>query len=133
MMDWILGIIATSLGGLNIFQIIYYKTQRDKLRAEADGATVEAKKKDIDLQQDQYDYLLSKLSKFQEDYFALFDKIQNEARIHSEVINTKCNEISELKSKIIYYKGLRCYKSDCSARICQNPKEKEEKKNGECE
>lgn len=127
-MDWILGIIATSLGGLNIFQIIYYKTQRDKLQAEADGATVEAKKKDIDLQQDQYDYLLSKLSKYQEDYFALFDKIQNEARIHSEVINTKCNEIAELKSKIVYYKGLRCYKSDCSTRIGQNPKDKEEQK-----
>ncbi|MEL5896297.1 hypothetical protein AAE250_22745 [Bacteroides sp. GD17] len=127
-MDWILGIIATSLGGLNIFQIIYFRTQRDKLRAEADDATIGAKKKDIDLQQDQYDYLLSKLSKYQEDYFALLDKVQSEARNHSEVINTKCNEISELKSKIVYYKGLRCYKSDCSGRIGQNPKDKEEKK-----
>ena len=66
-MDWILGILATSLGGINIFQFVYYKTQRDKLRAEADTATTEAKQKDIDLQQDQYDYLLSKLSQFQRD------------------------------------------------------------------
>ena len=41
-MDWILGILATSLGGINIFQFVYYKTQRDKLRAEADTATTEA-------------------------------------------------------------------------------------------
>lgn len=46
-MDWILGILATSLGGINIFQFVYYKTQRDKLRAEADTATTEAKQKDI--------------------------------------------------------------------------------------
>lgn len=127
-MEWLLGIIASSLGGLNIFQMIYYKTQRDKLRAEADGATVAAKHKSIDLQQDQYDYLLGKLSKFQEDYFELLDKVQSDARSHSEVINTKCNEISELKSKIVYYKGLKCYKSDCSQRITINPKNEEENK-----
>lgn len=124
-MDWILGILATSLGGVNIFQFVYYKTQRDKLRAEADAVTTEAKQKDIDLQQDQYDYLLGKLTKFQTDYFDLLEKVQTDAREHSEVINHKCNEIADLKSKLIYYKGLKCYKSDCSQRIMNNPKDKE--------
>lgn len=121
-MDWILGILVTSLGGINIFQFVYYKTQRDKLRAEADTAITEARHKDIDLQQDQYDYILGKLTKFQTDYFDLLEKVQTDAREHSEVINTKCNEIADLKSKLIYYKGLKCYKSDCSLRIIVNPK-----------
>lgn len=127
-MDWILAVLATSLGGINIFQFVYYKTQRDKLRAEADTAVTQAKQKDIDLQQDQYDYLLSKLSQFQKDYIELQEKVQSEARTHTETITTKCNEIAELKSKIIYYKGLKCYKSDCSLRIITNPKDREDKK-----
>jgi hypothetical protein len=125
MMVWLLGVLATSLSGINIFQFIYYKTQRDKLRADANAATADAKHKDIDLQQDQYDYLLAKLTKFQVDYFELLEKVQSDSREHSEVINIKCNEIAELKSKLIYYKGLKCYKSDCSLRIVINPKDEE--------
>ena len=128
MVDWLLGVLVTSLSGINIFQFIYYKTQRDKLRAEASAATSEAKHKDIDLQQDQYDYLLAKLTKFQTDYFELLTKVQSDSREHTEVINSKCNEIAELKSKLIYYKGLKCYKSDCSLRIVTNPKDEEDKK-----
>ena len=82
-----------------MFWFIYYKTQRDKLRAEASAATSEAKHKDIDLQQDQYDYLLAKLTKFQTDYFELHSKVQSDSRKHTEVINSKCNDNAELKSK----------------------------------
>lgn len=127
MLEWILGVIAATTGGLNIFQFIYYKTQRDKLRAEADTATTEARHKGLDLMQDQYDFVFSELSKLQTEYLALQETVRRDAQEHTNTINGKCNEIAELKSKIIYYKGLRCYKSDCSLRISQNPKDKEEK------
>ena len=125
MTEWILGLIATACGGLNIFQLIWWRSEKRKLAAEADSATADAKQKEIDLQQDQYDYLLEKLSKYQQDYFALADKMQESTHTYLQTINAKCNEIAELKSKLIYFKGLRCYKSDCSMRIKCNPKDKE--------
>lgn len=124
----ILTIVTTLLGGLNIFQVIFWKVEKRKMSADASALEAEAKHKGIDLQQDQYDYLLEKLSTFQTEYFELLEKVQKGAKEHAELINTKCNEISELKSKIVYYKGLRCYKSDCSGRISHNPKDKEEQK-----
>ena len=123
MESWILGTVASILGGVNVFQLVYYKTQRDKLRAEADSAGVDAKHKGLDLMQDQADYLIERLNNVQEEYISLQKKLREEAANHTNIINEKCNEIAELKSKIIYFKGLRCYKSDCSMRVSINPKE----------
>lgn len=125
-LEWILGIVATACGGLNIYQFIFWKTERKKMKAEADSATTDADQKRLDLQQDQYDYLLSKLTQYQKDYFELSDKMQDEMKKHVILINQKCNEISELKSKLIYFKGLRCYRSDCSMRIKTNVKDVKE-------
>ena len=94
---------------------------KEKFNAEAHTASVEAKHKEIDLHQDQYDYLLTKLSEFQKQYFELSSRLQQETQLHLEAINAKCNELAELKSKLIYFKGLRCYRSDCSHRIRINP------------
>lgn len=123
MESWILGTVASILGGVNVFQLVYYKTQRDKLRAEADSAGVDAKHKGLDLMQDQADYLIERLNNVQEEYISLQKKLREEAANHTNTINEKCNEIAELKSKIIYFKGLRCYKSDCSMRVSINPKD----------
>lgn len=127
-------ILTTLLGGLNVFQLLWWRAEKKKHQAEADSASVDAKQKGIDLQQDQYDFLLEKLSKYQQDYFELADKMKETTDKHtgeiqevnqkfSQIIYDKCNEIAELKSKIIYFKGLRCYKSDCSLRIKFNPKD----------
>lgn len=121
--EWILGIISGVFGGLNIFQFIFWRSEEKKLKAEAESAVTDAKQKNIDLQQDQYDFLLEKLTKYQEEYYALADKMQEEMKKHVMQINIKCNEISELKSKLIYFKGLRCYKSDCPMRIKTNIKD----------
>lgn len=124
-LTWLLGVLAALLGGINIFQVVYYKTQRDILRAQADSATVDAKHKGLDLMQDQYDYVFNYLSKLQVEYLDLQEKVRKDASEYTAVIQEKCNEIAEQKSKVVYYKGLRCYKSDCSTRISQNPKDKE--------
>ena len=125
-MTELLAIVSTLLCGLNIFQFIFWKTQRDKMRAEADSSMTDAHRKDIDLQQDQYDYLLQKLNDFQEQYFTLSKKLQDEMLSHMSDINAKCDEIAALKSKLIYFKGLRCYRSGCLERIDKNPVKQEE-------
>lgn len=124
MIEWILGVVASLLAGTNIYQLICYRSMKEKMNAEAKTASVEAQKKEFDLHQDQYDYLLTKLSDFQKQYFEMSSRLQQETQKHLEVINSKCNELAELKSKLIYFKGLRCYKSDCSLRIRINPEDK---------
>lgn len=136
-MEVVSAILLAVFGGANIWQFIYYKTQRDKLRAEADKLKamadeekVNAKHKGLDLMQDQADYLLEKLNTVQADYVALQSQMRTEMANHTMTINTKCNEIAELKSKVIYLKGIRCYKSDCSLRISVNPKDSSDIKEG---
>lgn len=136
-MEVISAILLALFGGANIWQFIYYKTQRDKLRAEADKLKaiadeerVNAKHKGLDLMQDQADYLLEKLNTVQADYVALQSQMRDEMANHTMTIHNKCNEIAELKSKVIYLKGIRCYKSDCSLRISVNPKDSSDTKEG---
>lgn len=123
MIEWVLGIVASLLAGTNIYQLFCYRSMKARLTAEAKTASVEAEHKEIDLHQDQYDYLLRKLSEFQNQYFELSSKLQQETQQHLEAINAKCNELAELKSKLVYFKGLRCYRSDCSHRIRINPED----------
>lgn len=126
MIEWVLGIVASLLAGTNIYQLFCYRSMKIRLTAEAKTASVEAEHKEIDLHQDQYDYLLRKLSEFQNQYFELSSKLQHETQQHLEAINAKCNELAELKSKLVYFKGLRCYRSDCSQRIRINPEDKKQ-------
>lgn len=124
-MTEILAIFAALSTGLNIFQVIFWRTQRDKMRAEADSSMTDAHRKDIDLQQDQYDYLIEKLNIFQEQYFTLSKKLQDETQSHLEAINAKCDEIAMLRSKLVYFKSLRCYRTDCCIRLATSDKKEE--------
>ena len=133
-MDTLHLIITGVFAGTNIWQFIHWKIQEDKmkaevdkLRAEADEEKFKAKHKGLDLMQDQADNLIDKLNAVQSDYVALQKQMRDEMTNHLTAINTKCNEIAQLKSQVIYFKGLRCYKSDCSCRISQNPKDNENK------
>ena len=118
----------------NIPWFMYYRSEQKKKGAEANRATTEAEQVKIDLQQDQYDYLLSKLTYFQKEYVGLQTLLNTTTDSYTQElialkvefsgkINEKCNEIAGLKSKISYYRGLRCYKSDCSIRISTRDKD----------
>lgn len=131
MLEWTLGTLASLLVGTNIYQLMENRSMRQKIKSEAKSAAVDAEHKEIDLHQDQYDYLLKKLSEFQKQYFELSSKLQQETQLHLEAINKKCNELAELKSKLIYFKGLRCYRSDCSKRIRLNPEDKNQQEKKE--
>lgn len=134
----ILSIATTLFGGLNIFQLVFWRSERKKHNAEASSADTDAKQKEIDLHQDQYDFLLQKLSDYQKEYYDLAEKLKKATTEHyneiedmnrkfSLLINDKCNEIAVLKSKLIYFKGLRCYDSACPKRISVNPKDDKER------
>jgi septal ring factor EnvC (AmiA/AmiB activator) len=114
-MNWddISTILLSTLGGLNVFQIFFWKLKRRKDTAEVVQAEIDAKQKSIELQQDQYSYLMDTLNKVQKDYYALDEK----ARQLIIDIQEKCTEIATLKSKITYLKGIACYRTNCDIRI----------------
>lgn len=129
--EWILGIIVTALGGLNIYQLIFWRTERDKLQAQAAKESVEAKKAEYELSRDQFVETKKQLDDLQDEFMELQKKIRNEADEHTRIILSKCNEIAELKSKLLYFKNIRCYMTECPNRIKTNPKDnhREEKSN----
>lgn len=124
MTDTLLSIIAALFGGLNIFQFLFFRSTKKKYEAEANKAQVEAAHGRVDLQQDQYDYVNAQLTKIQTEYYALADKYRATMTEHLQEIDGKCNEIATLKSKLAYFKGLRCYQSSCANRIFDSPYKK---------
>lgn len=121
MNETIITVIAAIFAGCNVFQFLFFRSTRRKYEAEAEAAKTEAEHGKLDLQQDQYDYVNSQLSKIQQEYYELADKYRRTMSEHLQEIDLKCNEIAELKSKLIYFKGLRCYRSECQNRIKESP------------
>ena len=117
----ILGIITALLGGVNIFQLLFLRATKRKYEAEARKAETETEQAKTDLHQDQYDYVNEQLSKIQQEYYSLAARYRETMTEHLTEIDQKCNEIAELKSKLVYFKGLRCYCSDCDKRIKESP------------
>lgn len=117
----ILTVLTTLLAGCNILQFIFFKATKKKYEAEAIQADTAAQHERVDLQQDQYDYVNGQLSRIQAEYYDLAEKYRSSMTDHLKEIDTKCNEIAELKSKLVYFKGLRCYVSDCPKRIKESP------------
>lgn len=125
MTDTILSIALALFGGLNIFQFIFFRATKQKYEAEAQKEKTEAEHGRIDLQQDQYDYVNAQLTKIQEEYYTLADRYRSTMSQHLKEIDGKCNEIAQLKSKLSYFKGLRCYRSACANRLWENPDKKD--------
>ena len=128
MTDTILSILVALFGGCNVFQFLFLRATKKKYAAEVKQVEVAAEQGRVDLQQDQYDYVQGQLSKIQQEYYDLAEMYRRTMTEHLQEIDGKCNEIAELKSKLIYFKGLRCYCSDCDRRIKESPY-KDSKKN----
>ena len=47
--EMIYGTVAALLAGLNIFQVIFWRIEKQKMKALADAATIEAGQKDVEL------------------------------------------------------------------------------------
>lgn len=134
--EWALAVIGSGGVGAVITYICTFKSKKKLVEAEANAATVDVEQKKTDLKQDQYDYLQKTCDKYIKDYHELegdfrrqltelreyIDKISIEK---SQAISAKCIEIAELKSKIAYLNGIRCYNFSCKERISHNPSKQE--------
>lgn len=116
---------AGVIGGLTT--VLNIRSIRKLKGAEASKAHSEAKQVDVNLQQDQYDFLLQKLNQYQAEWASMQDRLNEKTAEYSKQIvdmritftsqiSEKCNEIAKLKSSISFYRGFRCYKSDCAQR-----------------
>ena len=129
--DWALAIISSGSLGAAITYILTFKSKRIQAMAEAESTEVEVEHKKQDLKQDQYDFLQKTCDKYIKDYHTLEndfrkqlqtlrDEIDKISLEKSKAISDKCNEIAELKSKVTFLQGIRCYNFTCQNRIKNN-------------
>ena len=129
--DWALAIISSSSLGAAITYVLTFKSKRLQAMAEAESTEVEVEHKKQDLKQDQYDFLQKTCDKYIKDYHTLEndfrkqlqtlrDEIDKISLEKSKAISDKCNEIAELKSKVTFLQGIRCYNFTCQNRIKNN-------------
>lgn len=130
--DWALAVISSGSLGAAITYILTFKSKRIQAMAEAESTEVEVEHKKQDLKQDQYDFLQKTCDKYIKDYHTLEndfrkqlqtlrDEIDKISLEKSKAISDKCTEIAELKSKVTFLKGIRCYNFTCQHRIKNNP------------
>jgi len=122
MTEIILSILTVLLGGTNIFQLFYIRAERRKQAAAAEEVETESNRKKYELSKDQANDLYDSLNKLNAEYVELQKQIREQAARNTQAIVDKCEIIADLKGKVAYFKGLRCYKSDCSQRISHNTK-----------
>ena len=129
--DWALAIISSGSLGAAITYVLTFKSKRIQAMAEAESTEGEVEHKKQDLKQDQYDFLQKTCDKYIKDYHTLEndfrkqlqtlrDEIDKISLEKSKAISDKCNEIAELKSKVTFLKGIRCYNFTCQNRIKNN-------------
>ena len=130
--DWVLAVISSGGLGAAITYILTFKSKRLQAMAEAESTEVEVEHKKQDLKQDQYDFLQKTCDKYIKDYHTLEndfrkqlqtlrDEIDKVSLEKSKAISDKCTEIAELKSKVTFLKGIRCYNFTCQHRTKNNP------------
>ena len=129
--DWALAIISSGSLGAAITYVLTFKSKRIQAMAEAESTEVEVEHKKQDLKQDQYDFLQKTCDKYIKDYHTLEndfrkqlqtlrDEIDKISLEKSKAISDKCSEIAELKSKVTFLQGIRCYNFTCQNRIKNN-------------
>lgn len=132
LIEWALTIVGSGGVGAVITYLLTINSKRKQENAKAEDAEVEVAQKKENLHQDQYEYLQKTCDKYIKDYHELEgdfrkqmleirDQMDNLIMEKSKLISDKCNEIAELKSKVTYLKGIRCYNFTCPQRIKENP------------
>ena len=124
-------ILSAVLASSNVAQIFYMKSYKKKKNAEADKAELDVSIKKYKFQDEQFQSILVRLGRYQEDYYKLQDTMRKDRdehekkyREYNDQIHANCIEIAQLKSKIVYLKDLRCYDSSCNHRMRNNPEKK---------
>lgn len=132
--EWALAVISSGGLGAAITYVFTFKAKQQQALAEAESTEIDVEHKREDLKQDQYDFLQKTCDKYIKDYHTLENDFRKQLQIlrdemdkiafeKSKAISDKCTEIAELKSKVTYLKGIRCYNFTCQHRVKQNPED----------
>lgn len=120
-------IIGGGLGAL-IMQLYTARENKKKIVAEIEESQAETDRKKQDTKQDAFDTMYIELNKCMADYTALSEEYrEHRERVRKyedsmqEQIHEKCIELAQMKAKLTYLKGIRCYNIDCPNRIKVNP------------
>lgn len=130
-LEMALAIISSGGLGAAITYIFTFKAKKLQAEAEAESTEIEVEHRKQDLKQDQYDFLQKTCDKYIKDYHTLENDFRKQLQVlrdeidkvsleKSKAISDKCTEIAELKSKVTYLKGIRCYNFTCQHRIKTN-------------
>lgn len=114
--------------GAVLMQLYTAKVHKGKLVAETEDTLTEVARKKQDNLQDAFDTMYQELNQCMKDYTAISEeyrehreKMRKYEESVQEQIHNKCVELAELKSKITYLKGIRCYNTICPHRVRTNP------------
>ena len=101
--EMIYGTVAALLAGLNIFQVIFWRIEKQKMKGLADAATIEAGQKDVELVKMLRTQLAEALKENFEAQAARNDDAEKHlgeiTKLREEIVKLK-DEISDLKSEI---------------------------------
>lgn len=114
--------------GAVLMQLYTARVNKSKLIAETEDTMTEVARKKQDNLQDAFDTMYQELNQCMKDYTAISEeyrehreKMRKYEESVQEQIRNKCVELAELKSKITYLKGIRCYNTLCVHRVRINP------------
>lgn len=114
--------------GAVLMQLYTAKVNKSKLVAETEDTIAEVARKKQDNLQDAFDTMYQELNQCMKDYTTISEeyrehreKMRKYEESVQEQIHSKCVELAELKSKITYLKGIRCYNTLCPHRVRTNP------------
>lgn len=113
--------------GAVLMQLYTAKVNKSKLVAETEDTIAEVARKKQNNLQDAFDTMYQELNQCMKDYTTISEeyrehreKMRRYEESVQEQIHSKCVELAELKSKITYLKGIRCYNTLCPHRISTN-------------
>lgn len=130
--EWALAVLGSGGLGAIITYICTFKSRKKLATVEADSAEIDMEQKKTTLYQDQYQYLQELCDKYLKEYHELEATFKSQivdirTQIDtmmiekSKIIQDKCVEIAELKSKVAYLNGIKCYDFTCPKRNLINP------------
>lgn len=119
-LETITTILTIIFGGTTVWQFIFFRNERRKREAEASALELENKKTAQELQRNECDHsseqvkkITDELSRLQNDYIEMFQKVQENLKVIGNLQTT----VADLKVENTFLKGVRCYRTSCDKRL----------------
>lgn len=122
------GFLLGGGAGAALMQLYTAKLNKKQLAANVEDTLADVSRKKQDNLQDAFDTMYQQLSQCMRDYTSLSEEYREhreKMRVYEESvqeqIHDKCIKLAELRSKVTYLKGIRCYNTTCPNRVNVNP------------